>query len=333
MRLCSRNNDCSKKSVSDARAAFEKEDFARAYALTDALLKSDEIKEYMPVIDLFALNGDISSAHSFWTEAVESYGPALKVKPENVGLLIRTGNAQRQLKNYEIAEKLYDRAISNQSQNWEALHGYYNCLRRYAAFLYDNHPKIADIKFRKGAELADQMLIVANNEKQKQQSMLAKAALYWVWEKYDVAHATYLEAIQAYPDVQRYQEDIAALLVEMGRFQEGHDTYAALYKVSKEKGSAAFIGAGYAEAAAKANSTAAELEKALSAGLLSISKQPDEPFTYYAVAMVYRAMHRRPDSLKYLRDAEAKEASRDVNIHTYDRTRHLMYKALLREWG
>ncbi|MEF7616953.1 hypothetical protein V4F39_23770 [Aquincola sp. MAHUQ-54] len=199
-------------------------------------------------------------------------------------------------------------------------------------FRVGDHPKIADIKFSRGAELADQMLVVAGTEKQKQQSMLAKATLYWEWKKYDVAYAAYQEAIKAFPDFQRFHEDIAALLVEMGRPQEGRDAYALLYERSPDKRAAAFIGAGYAEAAAKANSSLAELENALNAGLLSISNQPDEPFSYYAVAMVCRAMNRRPEALKYLRDAESREASRDVNIHTYDRTRHLKYKALLNEW-
>ncbi|WP_049629469.1 tetratricopeptide repeat protein [Cellvibrio sp. pealriver] len=319
--------------LAEAKQLYSAGKLTEAYTLVNDLFRSDELEEYFPIKDLFVLNGDISKSRKFWLEAIESYGPALKLDPSNVEIMVSAGYAQRELQNYEEAETLYERALVAQGQNWEVLNGYFNCLRRYAAFLADEYPKIADEKFQKAATISQQMANVATDERTQRLSDVAKATLYWEWKKYDVASATYKQLIRKYPNQVRFKEDLAAVLVEMENFSEAKEMYLALYKAEINAGTVSwFVGAGYAEAASKANSSSTELQQALDAGLAAIAAKPDEPFSYYAVGLVYKSLGNDAAAIKYLSDAEALEARRDTNIHTYDKTRHELYKSLIEKW-
>ena len=122
--------------------------------------------------------------------------------------------------------------------------------------------------------------------------------------------------------------------MEMKKYYEAKLLFADLYNKEKQSNKVTwFVGSGYAEAASKDTSDRNALRTALDAGLLAISNRPDEPFSYYAVAMVCKKLGMNNDAINYLRKAESQEASRDTNMHTYDKTRHLMYKKILREWG
>ena len=319
--------------LAEAQRLYHAGQLPEAYDLVNDLFRSDELEEYFPIKDLFVLNGDISKSRKFWLEAVESYGPALKLDPNNIDVIVSAGYAQRQLQNYEKAESLYERALATQGQNWGVLNGYFNCLRRYAAFLSDEYPKIANEKFQKAATTAQQMANVAADEKEKRLSDIAKATLYWEWKKYDIASTTYRQLINKYPDQARFKEDLAAVLVEMGRFIEAKELYSTLYQEEQKSGTpSGFVGSGYAEAASKAKSPSSELKQALEAGLSAIAVKPDEPFSYYAVSLVYKGLGNEDAAIKYITEAEALEARRDTNIHTYDRTRHELYQSLLKKW-
>lgn len=249
-------------------------------------------------------------------------------------MIVSAGYAQRELQNYEAAERLYERALATQSQNWEVLNGYYNCLRRYAAFLADEYPKISNIKFQKASEIVKEMKNVASDQKQKHISDIAKGTLYWEWKQYDVARVTYQQLSVEYPTEKRFQEDLAAILIEMGQYNEAMKLYSDLYKSEKDaKKIGWYVGSGYAEAASKATADKKELQSALDAGLLAISNKPDEPFSYYAVGMVYKKLGNGVEAISNLKKAEMLEANRDTNMHTYDKKRHMMYKTILREWG
>ncbi len=320
--------------LSAAKQQYSSDNLHKAYSMVNDLFRSNELEEYFPIRDLFILNGDISKKREFWTEAIESYGPALKLDPNNIRVIVSAGFVQRVLENYEEAEKLYERALSSQGQNWEVLNGYYNCLRRYAAFLSDEYPKISDLKFQKAANIVKQLKNVASNPREIRLSDVAKGTLYWEWKKYDIATVTYNQLIQEYPSHQRFKEDLAAILVEMSRYNEAKQLYASLYVQEQESGKISwFVASGYAEAAGKGSADPKELKKALEAGLVAISNKPNEPFSYYAVALVYRKLGNKEKSLEYIRQAEALEGSRDTNIHTYDKTRHTLYKNLLSQWS
>jgi tetratricopeptide (TPR) repeat protein len=317
-----------------AREKYKAGDLQNSYSMVNDLFRSNELSEYFPIRDLFILNGDISNTREFLVEAIESYGPALKLDPNNIELMVNAGDVQRKLQNYEAAENLYERAMNSQSQSWDVLNGYYNCLRRYAAFLADEYPKISDIKFQKALEIVNQMKSVATDSNQKRLSDVAKGTLYWEWKRYDIAQVTYQQLTVTYPEEKRFKEDLAAILIEMKKYHEAKLLYADLYNKEKQSNKVSwFVGSGYAEAASKDTSDGNELRTALDAGLLAISNKPDEPFSYYAVAMVYKKLGMNNDAIKSLRKAESQEASRDTNMHTYDKTRHLMYKKILREWG
>lgn len=319
--------------LAEAQRLYQAGQLPEAYRLVNDLFRSDELEEYFPIKDLFVLNGDISKSRMFWLEAVESYGPALKLDPNNIDVIVSAGYAQRQLQNYEKAESLYERALAAQGQNWEVLNGYFNCLRRYAAFLSDEYPKIANEKFQKAATTAQQMENVAADEKEKSLSNIAKATLYWEWKKYDIASATYRQLIDKYPDQVRFKEDLAAVLVEMEKYSEAKELYATLYQDELNSGTPSwFVGSGYAEAASKAKSPSSELRQALEAGLAAIAAKPDEPFSYYAVSLVYKELGDEDAAIKYITEAEALEARRDTNIHTYDRARHELYQSLIKKW-
>ena len=316
-----------------ARKEYETGNITQAYSGVNDLFRSDELEEYFPIKDLFVLNGDISKKREFWVEAIESYGPALKLDPHNVEIIVNAGYVQRRLQHYEEAEKLYERALASEAQNWKVLNGYYNCLRRYAAFLADEYPKISNLRFQKAAEIVKQMKNVASNDREKRISDIAKGTLYWEWKKYDIATVTYRQLVSKYPENQRFKEDLAAILVETSRFDEARVLYGELYNKEKaEKGVSWFVGSGYAEAAGKAKSSLEELNRALEAGLIAISKKPDESFSYYAVAIVYKKLGNNSKAIEYILEAESLEANRDTNIHTYDKTRHMLYKQLIQEW-
>lgn len=319
----------------NARKAYGAGDFQKAYSMVNQLFMSEDLSEFLPIRDLFILNGDIATKREFWTEALESYGPALKLDPSNIDLMVNAGYAQRQLQNYEAAELLYERALVAQSQNWDVLNGYYNCLRRYAAFLADEYPKISNVKFQRASEIVKEMRNVASDQKQKRISDTAKGTLYWEWKQYDVARATYQQLIVEYPTEKRFQEDLAAILMEMGKYNEAKQLYSGLYKSEKDaKKIGWYVGSGYAEAASKATTTDKdELKSALDAGLIAISNKPDEPFSYYAVGMVYKKLGNNAEAISNLKKAEMLESNRDTNMHTYDKKRHMMYRAILREWG
>lgn len=317
-----------------ARKKYEDGDLQNAYTLVNDLFRSSELAEYFPIRDLFILNGDISKKRDFLVEAIESYGPALKLDPNNIEIMVNAGDVQRQLQNYVAAEKLYERAMSSQSQSWNVLNGYYNCLRRYAAFLADEYPKISDLKFQKASEIVSQMKSVSSDATQKRISDVAKGRLYWEWKRYNIARVTYKQLIDKYPDDNSIKEDLAAILLEMKDYHEAKLLFARLYNTEKQSNKVSwFVGSGYAEATSKDTSDTRELRSALEAGLLAISNKPDDPFSYYAVALVYKKLGMGNDAISYLRRAESQEGSRDTNMHTYDKTRHLMYKKILREWG
>ena len=323
-----------KEKLSQAKKEYESGNLHQAYLIVNDLFRSDELEEYFPIKDLFVLNGDISKKREFWLEAIESYGPALKLDPNNIDVIVSAGYVQRRLQNYEEAEKLYERALSSQGQNWEVLNGYYNCLRRYAAFLSDEYPKISDQKFQKAGDIVKQMKNVAVGDREKRLSDVAKGTLYWEWKKYDIASVTYRQLVAEYPDNQRFKEDLAAIMVETSRFGEAKALYAELYtKEKQEKRVSWFVASGYAEAAGKAASTQQDLKEALEAGLIAVSNKPDEPFSYYAVALIYKKLGNSNKAVEYIHEAEAMEASRDTNMHTYDKARHIQYKELLKKWS
>lgn len=318
----------------DAQRKYASGDIQNAYKAVSELFRSNDLKEYFPIKDLFVLNGDIAKKRKFWVEAIESYGPALKLEPDNVTIIVNAGFVQRNLKNYEEAEKLYERALSYEGQNWAVLNGYYNCLRRYAAFLSDEYPKISDKKFQKAAKIATQMRNVALNEDEKRQSDIAKGTLYWEWKKYDIATVTYNQLIIKYPDDQRFKEDLAAIMVETSRFNEAKDLFGKLYRKEKETGEvSSYVASGFAEASGKASSSTRELKLALDAGLLAVANQPNDPFSYYAVSLVYKKLGNNLKAIEYIRQAESLERNRDTNMHTYDKTRHILYKKLLSRWS
>jgi tetratricopeptide (TPR) repeat protein len=319
--------------LSFAQKQFESGNLNGAYLIVSNLFKSDELEEYFPIKDLFILNGDIAKEREFWVEAIESYGPALKLDPNNISVIVNAGYVQRRLQNYEKAEELYERALSAEGQNWEILNGYCNCLRRYAAFLSDEYPKIADIKFQKAAEIVKHMRNVSENEREEVLSAIAKGTLYWEWKKYDIALVTYRYLIKKYPKKKRFKEDLAAILMEMSRYIEAKNIFGELYQHEKSgEGVSWYVGSGYAEATAKAISTKQELQEALNAGLIAISNKPDEPFSYYAVALAYKKMDDMEKAIEYISQAESLESNRETNMHTYDKKRHLLYIKLRKKW-
>lgn len=102
--------------LAEAQRLYQAGQLPEAYGLVNDLFRSDELEEYFPIKDLFVLNGDISKSRKFWLEAVESYGPAMKLDPNNIDVIVSAGYAQRQLQNYEKAESLYERALAAQGQ-------------------------------------------------------------------------------------------------------------------------------------------------------------------------------------------------------------------------
>ncbi|MEM9174026.1 MAG: tetratricopeptide repeat protein [Myxococcota bacterium] len=322
--------------LGEARTRFDHEDFAEAYSIANGLFRSPELEEYFPIRDLFVLSGDIARKRSFWAEATEHYGPALKLDPSNVDVMINSGFVHRVLENYEEAEKLYERAIAVDPQRWGVLNGYFNCLRRYAASLAEGYPRASDEKFERAQTIVEQMANVASSNDERQKSLIAKGVLYWEWKKYDVATTVYRDLVSRYPETRRFREDLAAILVERGEFKEATRLFEALYDGERGTGTGAvsfFVASGFAEASARGDASRPMLKRGLEAGLLAIAADPAEPFGYYAVALAYRRLGDRSKALTHIHKAVEKERDRETNVHTYDRDRHVLYKQLAAEWA
>jgi tetratricopeptide (TPR) repeat protein len=274
--------------LTNARAKFASNDLVSAYDQANLLFTSQELTAYFPIRDLFVLTGDIAKKRELWTEAAEFYGPALKLDPNNVSVLTDSGEAYRYLQRFEEAEELYLKARSLKGQDWTVLNGSLNCARRYAAFFIDSNPKLSNVKFEQAVELADDARRVALTPEQGRISDLNKARVFWEWRKYSVASAMYDDLLAKYPEDPEIQEDMAAVLIEAEKPNEAFTLYMKLYARQKSSGTpSAFVGSGLTEAAAKASiATPADMETAWKAGLLSLSQNPQDPFGYYAVALL-----------------------------------------------
>ncbi len=158
--------------------------------------------------------------------------------------------------------------------------------------------------------------------------------LYWEWKNYDIATVIYRNSVTQYPKNKRFKEDLATILVETSQFVEARDLYRELYEAEKNaRGTVSwYVGSGYAEAAGKANSQSSELNNALNAGLVAISKKTDESFSYHALAVVYKKMKNMDKAIEYIQKAGGLEGNRETSMHTYDRKRHLLYRRLLQKW-
>jgi tetratricopeptide (TPR) repeat protein len=249
-------------------------------------------------------------------------------------VLASAGLAYRQLKRYEEADEIYVRALAVDPQDWAILNGYFNCLQRYAAFLSDHYPRIADEKFQKASDIAQQMLQVASSRYEERTSDIARGVLFWQWKKYDVALAQYRTLVKKYPSDQRFSEDLAAILVESDRFDEAYSLFADLAERELRSGKMSyFVGSGLAEAAAQAKVEKPKLEQALLAGLQALAIEPKDPFGHYAVALAEWQLDRKVEAKNHLADAINLEERRSTDIHTYDKTRHEQYKSLLAQWN
>ncbi len=138
------------------------------------------------------------------------------------------------------------------------------------------------------------------------------------------------------PNIQKIRDLRKTLLRYLWRHHSlwKHETYIGnCMKQRRMPGTVSwYVGSGYAEAAGKANSQSSELNNALNAGLVAISKKTDESFSYHAVAVVYKKMKNMDKAIEYIQKAGGLEGNRETSMHTYDRKRHLLYRRLLQKW-
>jgi tetratricopeptide (TPR) repeat protein len=321
-----------------ARMEFTNTNFSKSYELANELYLGSDLRDFFPIRDLFVLSGDIAKERGFWIEATETYGSALKLDPLNASLLGNAGFSYRQLQNYTVALKLYQRALVIEGQSWMALHGYSQCLRRYAMYLAGIQQREASDKlFEEEADVVERMQRVANSEYQRRKTDLTRAALFWGWKRYDVAEQAYKAYVTKYPDDQRFRQDLGELLIERGSFREAFDELSSLYKSGKTpEAELWFVESRLAEAAAKAAVPKEELEWALKAGLHAVLQKPNRPeewsAVYTAVARVYRALGNVSKADEYIDLAIVQEARRDSDPYTYDPVRHNEALNLKKEW-
>jgi tetratricopeptide (TPR) repeat protein len=90
--------------------------------------------------DLFIQRADLYRLHENWAEAQSDYAAAQKISPDSVPLLLGIAQLRVDLKNDPAARTAFDKVISRDATNWNALFGRAHVLAR----LGERNAAIAD---------------------------------------------------------------------------------------------------------------------------------------------------------------------------------------------
>ena len=194
---------------------------------------------------------------------------------------------------YEESEDLYRRALAIDNEDFEAVEGLQNCLRRYAGFLQGINYAVAVKKYFEALDLAGKMRNLANEKDQVRRALLARPKTYWEWSRFQVAADEYRDLITRDPSDRKLKLDLAAVLVEDGQMngrkdsiQEGYDIYLALFKqldadaspkIRGPLGDLTFCAQGVAEASAELRVSGDNLSLALRAASIGLREAPKRP--------------------------------------------------------
>lgn len=339
----------------DATKEYEAGNLEESDRLLGEILSLSVADLPFEIRQVFRKRGEISYDKKLWQQASQFYGMYYELEQDDLDALNGYGRSLRELQRYEEAGSVYERALQLSPNNYDALNGLQNVLRRRASFLLDaDRRDSADELYERARGYITSMERIAESDKETdpetsfkkvRNAHLGRAALYWSWRKYPEAIEYYRDIIRRNPEYYRAQEDLAALLVESGDiggnqndFSEGREIYRRLNSMdSATTGlSDIFVGSGFAEATALAtDSTTQDIEDARTAALLSITKitkTQEDPYPYYAAALIYKRLNNGEQAEKYLNEAIRHERRRATDPYTFDYVRLIKYEKLLTTW-
>lgn len=310
-------------------------------------IEDDETKFHIK--NIFLQRADILYDRELLSDAITPYAVYNEIIHDDAQALSRYGRALRADHRYKDARVVYERALALEPNDYYILNGLQNCLRRQAGFLFDANRKDASDKyFQEARAYIFSMRNIAktatvSKEKKILNAELALARLNWQWERYPEAIALFEEIISKYPKHSAAREDLAAIYLEYAQTEEKNglvvkslEIYKGVYSEVLEDQDKIYIGSGIAEATAYLDSPSnSDVEFAMNAVSLSIAKNEtklDDPYPFYAAAILHKKTGNLKNALKYINDAIRAETKRADDLFTFDYKRLVQYERLKIKW-
>ncbi|MGH6925886.1 MAG: hypothetical protein ACRED5_19345 [Propylenella sp.] len=337
----------------EASALFEKAKLAEkegkiseADVLFSKILQLPTDKLPFDIKAVFREQGHMAFKRKLWGRAAGAYSIYDEIGNDDIVVLVNYARSLRALNRYGDADAVYQRAERISPNNYDVLNGLQNVTRRLAAFYFEAGREDAAIPiFERARNYINSMISISEDgdKEQYQTALIARVRLNWQWERYAEAEAAARQLIDKFPDYTTAREDLAAILLEYGQKgalpgklslakREYQDLYRALGKDSDD----IFIGSGLAEAVAFAtDATVDEFAEAENAVLLSIAnaqKVEDDPYAFYAAAVLFHRQGKFAQAVEYLKSAIAAERRRSTNPYTFDYIRLVEYEKTLLRW-
>lgn len=317
-------------------------------ALSEILrLEDDETKFH--VKNVFLQRGNILYNRDLFTDAIIPYAVYNEIIQDDAQALARYGRALRAAHRYEDARIVYERALALEPNDYYILNGLQNCLRRQAGFLFDANRKDASDKyFQQARTFIVSMINIAKTASEKKEKKilnadLALARLNWQWERYPEAIVLFEEIISNNPKHSAAHEDLAAIYLEYAQadgknefVSKSLDIYKNVYSTTLKDQDKIYIGSGIAEATAYLDSpSSSDIDFAMKSVSLSIAKNQaklDDPYPFYAAAVLHHKTGNLKSALKYIEEAIRAETKRADNLFTFDYKRLVLYERLKISW-
>lgn len=335
-----------------ALAYFEGQDYEKSLLSADSVLYLKRDEGDFSLSKVFLLKGNIAFETQQWFEAIENYKTYLKIDPNNIDVMSNLGRSYRAVFKYKEAVEVYHRAVALKPSDYQIKSGYFNCLRRYAGFMADSQQNTyANQLFREAKILVLEMIEIARSQsiepsenRKLLNALVAQSRLNWEWKRYDEAMSLMKQIAIDFPDFGPNLEDLAAIQLEIGQEQNDQGYIRGsltLYKSllesnSMDEISLIYIRSGIAEATALiSHPSSEELDFALTGVNLAIAqsdKVDDDPYAFYAKALVLHRMGKIVGARDYLAKAIMLEKKRSSNPYAFDFERLVKYELLLNSW-
>ncbi|MGJ8692751.1 MAG: tetratricopeptide repeat protein [Thalassotalea sp.] len=323
--------------------------FDESLKVLSEILRIEDDDTKFNIKNIFLQRGDILFERKLFSDAVVPYAIYNEIVQDDPQALSRYGRALRAVHRYDDARVMYERALALAPNDYFILNGLQNCIRRQAGFLMDAERKgVSDKYFQEARGHIMSMLTIAktaseNKIKKKLGAELALARLNWQWERYPEAIALFEEITSSNPSHSIAFEDLAAIYLEYSQYGGGNELvskslviYKNAYENPLEDQDKIFIGAGIAEATSLLKEPKKiEVEFAVNAVSLSIAKNKtllDDPYPFYAAALLYKKSGNLHRALKYLDEAIRAENKRADNLYIFDYKSLIKYERLKTKW-
>jgi len=298
---------------------------------------------------VFRERGEIAFDRSLWQNAVDAYSVYYQIQPDDVDALVNYGRALRETNRYHEALRVYERAKKLSPNSYSVLNGLQNISRRMGGFFQEaDREDAAERWFEETRSTINAMLKIApdrsTHKKRYLNALLARARLYWQWERYPETIAGFRAIIEEFPERSDVREDLAAVLLEFGEtrqneeaLEEARELYRDLWLESTEGKDRVFIGSGYAEAVAHSQRSSddevAIAEHAVLRSLTELDATEEDPYPFYAAALIFRRQNKLDQAVDYLKQAIRHERRRSSDPYRFDYRRLVRYEKLLQRWA